>query len=409
MKILMVVAYFVPEIGSAAHVYYDLARSFVRERHEVDVITSYPRTFNLGQEDKGKDFPLEEEMDGIQVHRCKHITSKDNTIIRGIEHFLLPRTYFKTYKRLGKEFDGCIFYIPPLPLYRMAKKIRSCDGTPSILNFQDFHPQELVDVGVLKNRLLIKIMERLEKKAYKSADYITVLSEKGVDYVINRGADPDKVEHIYNGTSPQDIEKRTERADFKEKEGIEDKFLVSYAGILSPFQGLDNILDVAKRLKDIDDIIFYIVGDGMIKDRLHNRVAEEDIENIEFLPFQPREEYFNIVNSSDASIVSLDERMKAPCLPGKIINLMVVGQPIIANVAPDTETSRVVHESGSGIVTNPGDQQQLQNAILKLYENPSMKREKGRNGKLFSENHMNLEESVEHYEELFERLNQGEK
>ena len=43
MKILMVVAYFVPEIGSAAHIYFDLAKTFVKKGHEVDVITSYPR------------------------------------------------------------------------------------------------------------------------------------------------------------------------------------------------------------------------------------------------------------------------------------------------------------------------------------------------------------------------------
>lgn len=45
MKILMVVAYFIPEIGSAAHIYYDLAKAFVKRGHEVDVITSYPRDF----------------------------------------------------------------------------------------------------------------------------------------------------------------------------------------------------------------------------------------------------------------------------------------------------------------------------------------------------------------------------
>lgn len=47
MKILIVVAYFIPEIGSAAHIYYDLAKAFIKRSHEVDVITSYPREFNL--------------------------------------------------------------------------------------------------------------------------------------------------------------------------------------------------------------------------------------------------------------------------------------------------------------------------------------------------------------------------
>ena len=56
MKILMVVAYFVPEIGSAAHVYFDLAKAFVNRGHDVDVITSYPRKFNLNKSDREKNF-----------------------------------------------------------------------------------------------------------------------------------------------------------------------------------------------------------------------------------------------------------------------------------------------------------------------------------------------------------------
>jgi len=53
MRILLVVAYFIPEIGSAAHIYFDLAKAFAKQGHDVDVITSYPREFNLNKEDQG--------------------------------------------------------------------------------------------------------------------------------------------------------------------------------------------------------------------------------------------------------------------------------------------------------------------------------------------------------------------
>ena len=48
---------------------------------------------------------------------------------------------------MNKEFDACLMYIPPLPLYQLAQNIKKYDGTPSILNYQDFHPQELIDVN----------------------------------------------------------------------------------------------------------------------------------------------------------------------------------------------------------------------------------------------------------------------
>lgn len=404
MKILMVVAYFVPEIASAAHVYFDLAKAFVKRGHEVDVITSYPRKFNLNENNAERDFPLEETIDGINVYRCNHWAQRDNIVLRGFEHFLLPRYYFKTYRQMGKKFDVCLMYIPPLPLFYLAKKIKKYDGTPSVLNYQDFHPQELVDVGVMKNKLLIKAMEHIEGESYKNADYITVLSEGGIDYVIKKGGNPNRISHIYNGVLISDFEKYLVKKDFKKKEGIEDKILISYAGILSPFQGIDNILDAAKKLGSYDDIAFYIVGDGMIKNHLERRVRNEKIRNVKLLPLQPREEYFNIINSSDISLVSLDERMKAPCLPGKLINLLGMQQPIIAIVPHDSETARVVDKAKCGIVTRPGDVGQLVNAVLSLKDNPEFREELGKNGRKFLEENMDLEKIVIRYEEIFKSL-----
>ncbi|MFW6119996.1 MAG: glycosyltransferase family 4 protein [Petrotogales bacterium] len=404
MKILLVVAYFIPEIGSAAHVYYDLAKAFIKRGHEVHVLTSYPREFNLYDEDRGKTFPLDENIDGISVHRCKHPAQRDNVVLRGFEHFLLPRYYFKTYKRLNQDFDVILMYIPPLPLYNLARKIKKYDETPSVLNFQDFHPQELVDVGVMKNPFWIKIMEHIEKKAYKNADFITVLSKKGIDYIVERGGDSDKIRHIYNGVLLETFDKQNLKKDFKEKQGIQNKTLVTYAGILSPYQGVDVFLDAAKQLQNDDSLVFYIVGEGSEKTHLERRIKDENISNVKLLPFQTRDEYFNIINSSDISVVSLDKRMKAPCLPGKIKDSFGVSRPIVACVPKDSETADVIRESQSGFVVEPGNVKKLSEIVMRLKEDSDKRGEKGNNGRHFLEKNMNLEKNVVEYERIFPSL-----
>jgi len=404
MKILLIVAYFSPEIGSAAHVYRDLGKAFVHNGHEVDVITSYPRDFNLVQSDKRKEFSLEETIDGIHVHRCRHPAMRDSMLVRGLEHFYLPHYYFKKYRELGKKFDICLMYIPPLPLYYLAKKIKRHDGTPSILNFQDFHPQELTDVGVLKNLVIIKILEHNERQAYQKSDFITVLSSAGIDYITERGGNPEKIAHIYNGVILSDIDTLFTKHDFKEREGIQDKFLVSYAGILSPFQGLDRILEAAKALMDKKEIIFYIVGDGMIKSHLEKRIKEERIDNVRILPLQPRDEYFNIVNSSDICLICLDERMKAPCFPGKTINLLAAKKPIIAITDKMSETARIITEAGCGEVIEPDNAAGLQEVILRLYSSPEQRIIYGKRGRNFFEKNMALEKSVKTYENIITKI-----
>jgi glycosyltransferase involved in cell wall biosynthesis len=218
----------------------------------------------------------------------------------------LPRGYFNIYKKINKKFDVCLIYIPPLPLYYFARKIKKIDSVPSILNFQDFHPQELMDVGMLKNKVMIWLMEYIERQSYKNADHITAMSKTGKEFIVKRGGNPYKITCIYNSVNISDFEKYTSRKDFKIKEGIEDKILVSYAGILSPFQGLDDILDAAKKMSEYKDVVFYIVGDGMVRGHLEDRVKSEGIQNARILPLAPRDEYFNIINSSDISIVYTD-------------------------------------------------------------------------------------------------------
>ncbi len=402
----MVVAYFVPEIGSAAHVYFDLAKAFVKGGHEVHVLTSYPREFNLDKNDIGKEFPFEENIDGINVHRVKHFSVRDLELFRGLEHFYLPIQYYYHYKKLGIKCDVSLIYIPPLPFYYFAKLLKRYDDTPSVLNYQDFHPQELIDVnygGIKKNPIMIKLLEYIERQSYKNADHITVLSEGGIDYVVDRGANTEKVTHIFNGTNLSDIEQFKMKKDFKIKEGIEDKFLITYAGILSPFQGIDNILDVAKELKEYEDIVFYIAGDGMGRESLESRVKNENIGNLKLLPFQPREEYYNIVNSSDVSIVSLDKRMKAPCLPGKLTNLLAMEQPVIGVLSSEIETAEFIKKAQCGIVVEPGDIEGFKDAILKFKNDLELK-SLGKNGRVFFEKNMILENNTEKYDRIFTKL-----
>jgi colanic acid biosynthesis glycosyl transferase WcaI len=405
LKILLVVDNFYPEIGSAAQVYHDLGKALVKRYHEVHVITMYPRRFYISEENSEKDFSIDETVEGMHIHRCRFsFARRDNVLLRGLEHFLVPRLYFNRYKKLKIKFDGIIFYIPPLPLCRMANRIRKYDGTRSILNFQDIHPQELVDIGMVRNPLIIRFLEHLERRAYKTADYITVLSPTGVSLINERGGNPNKIQHIYNGIDFEELDKNLKRKDFKKLEGIENKKLVSYAGMINIFQGIDDILDVAKRFKEDKNLVFYIVGDGTETKRLKKRIEDEEISNVIMKPLQPKEVYYNIIQSSDISIVSLDSRMTAPCLPGKFTNLLGAGQVILANVPRVNDVSKIITQFKCGITIEPGNITKFEQAINELKDNKQLTNELRRNGRMFFEENMNLELNVMKYEGIFTML-----
>ena len=167
------------------------------------------------------------------------------------------------------------------------------------------------------------------------------------------------------------------------------------------------LLDVAKNMNGRNDIVFYLVGDGMMKQQLDDRVREENISNVKILPLQSREDYFDIINSSDISIVSLDRRMKAPCLPGKLRSFMAVKQPIIAAVPNESETAKLIKESKCGVIVSPGNYENLKNTIIHLNGNGRDRENFGELGRKFLEENMNLEKNVETYEEIFHTMTDG--
>jgi colanic acid biosynthesis glycosyl transferase WcaI len=112
------------------------------------------------------------------------------------------------------------------------------------------------------------------------------------------------------------------------------------------------------------------------------------------LPLQPRDEYYNIINSSDINLISLDGRMKAPCLPGKTINLFAAGKPVIAIVGRESETANIVQKNQSGIVIEPGNRKSLKKVILALTADDDYRRKLGESAREYFEKNMVLEKNV---------------
>lgn len=404
MNILLIAANYTPEIGSSAQIYHDLAGGFAKYGHNIHVLTSYPRDYTLTDDEKVREIPLDSNEDGVMVHRVRPPSKRDSAILRGLEHFYIPFYYFQKYKGIresyGIKFDACIFHIPPLPFHYLAQMIKRYDGTPSVFNMQDYHPQELTDVGFLKNPLAIAVLKHIERKAYQKTDALVATSPGGVTYMIERGASASKISIVFNPVNLSVIDNPYIIGNFKDLYGIRDKSLVVYAGILSPFQGLDVILDVAKRLSNRSEILFYIVGDGMEKERLESRVISENITNVRIHPLMPRNEYVNLIHSTDVALISLDERMKAPCFPGKTLNLMGMSKAILALTALDSEIATTVSHAGCGIAKSPKDIEGICDAILQMVDDAELRLKFGQAGRQFFMENMDIAVVIKRYENI---------
>jgi len=404
MHILLVVSNYYPEIHGASHLYQDLAKGFIKKGHKVSVVTSYPRDYFLQKKDQEKKFKRYENVNGVNIYRASKIEfSRDNLFLRGIEHLFLPLLYLpKAF--VIRDVDFVVIYSPALPLYLFGNFFRFLHNVPYVLNIQDLYPKTLMDVGILTNPIQIKLFQFFEKRAYKTADFITVHSEGNLAYISSKGDFKDKSNVIYNWTDIDELQPSEKNNEFRRDEGITNKFLVTYVGIMSTHQDLESVVLSGKYIRN-KDIVIYLIGDGIQRGELIKLAEKEQIQNVRFLPLQPKEKYNEILQASDVGIVSLLKSVDTPVVPAKLLKIMASGTPVLGNVPLKNDTTKIIQNAKCGIAISPGNPQQLAQVIEQFCSLSKEDRNQlGKNGRFYAINHFSVDNAVCQFEMIYKKI-----
>lgn len=405
MNILILTEAFPPEIRSASHLLYELAEDLVEKGFQVTVITRFPKNYidKIDKKYTGKLF-FREKISGINIIRLYSFSFlRHIPLIRGLSQFILSGLLAIGGILAGRQ-DIILTYSPPLPLGISAYLLGKIKKAPFIFNVQDIFPQSVIDLGLLKNKVLIKISEAMEKFIYKKARYITVHSDGNRENIISKNVNPEKIVTIHNWVDT-DLIKSTEGWDnsFRNKNNLNGRFVVSFAGVMGFAQGLDIVVNCAELLRSYKDILFLLVGDGVKKDGLIKKVEDVQLNNIKFLPLQPKEIYLSILSASNICLVTLDKNVKTPVVPAKLLNIMASGRPVVACMNLKGDAPKIIKDAKCGYCVESDDVESFSKAILKLYNNTSLRDEFGKNGREYAVRHFSRKICIEEYEKLFLR------
>ena len=405
MRILLLTAYFPPDTGSAAHLFYELGTALARRGHEIWVITGFPGYHAQGDLSRyrGKLW-MHEELEDLLVRRIVvPKLPRRIPLARGIWQMSCAALFSLPSLRIPRP-DITLIYSPPLPLSLTGWALTALRRVPFVLNVQDLFPQSAIDLGILRNRLLIRLFEAMERFAYRSAAHITVHSPGNRDHVIEKGACPAKVTVMPNWVDTDFLKPGPKENEFRRELGLEGKFVVSFAGVIGYSQDLDVVLEAAKLLSHHPDIVFLIVGDGVEKRRIEQKARDMGLSNVIFLPMQPRDRYLQVIQTSDVSLATLHAEVKTPVVPSKILSIMAVGRPVIAAMDPAGDAPKLIGEAKCGFALPPEEAERLAEAVLKLYNDRDLCEEMGTNGRRYAEEHLSLHIAAERYEKLFTRI-----
>ncbi|OGW20685.1 MAG: hypothetical protein A2077_02530, partial [Nitrospirae bacterium GWC2_46_6] len=298
--------------------------------------------------------------------------------------------------------DIIFIYSPPLFMGIAGYLLNLFKGVPLVMGVQDLHPQCYIDQGLLKNKAIIKFWEEVEKFCYRRASLITVHSEGNKKHIFEtKGIKEDKVRVLPNWIDTDEVKPLPRDNEFANRFDLTGKFVVGYAGTLGMSQGFMSVIDAANILKNRKDIDFFIVGDGIEKNKMIERVKELNLDNVRFLEMQPKDIYPYVVASCDVGIVTLNDRVKTPVVPSKILSIMAAARPVLASIPHEGDAAKLIKEANCGINVAVGQPDKLAEKILYLYGNKDACKIFAESGRKYVVEKFSLKKAVNNVENLF--------
>ena len=376
---------FSPDGVSTAYLYNDIALGLVDNGFDVVVLTTTPH-YNLIESELEKQ-PLSKKLFGL------YYESYFNGII--VYHIPLKK-YKSTLKRifsfvywhiasliLGLTLKRISFVLspsPPLSIGVVSLMISKIKGAKAIYNVQEIYPDLLINQGNLKSSFVITLLKKFEKFIYNNSDAVVTIDNIFYSTILPRFKDSRKL-HIIPNFVDTDLYKPLKNLQSLPEIFGEDnkKIKILYAGNIGFFQDWEPVIYAAKELS-IENIEFWIIGEGVQKSYLEKEVCDHNLTNVRIFPYQRRELIPIINNHADIHFISINKQMEQEGFPSKVYTIMACAKPLIVITGDKTPLYNFLKDKNCAVLISDNRNLNFTNSIRKLAHNKELREEMGLNG-----------------------------
>jgi glycosyltransferase involved in cell wall biosynthesis len=367
IKILFLTENFPPETNAAATRVFERACYWIKAGHQVTIITTTPNFPN------GIVFPgyknrwwQVENMRGIRVIRVKTYIASNQGVIRRTLDFLS----FMVMGILGGLFEAkpdVVVSTSPQFFAAVAGWILAgLRRVPFVFELGDLWPASIAAVGIMRPGIVLRLIEKLELHLYARAESVVSLTYSFKTNLMMRGINQNKIAVIPNGVDLWRYGARDRDIDLARQWDTNGYFIIGYVGTHGMAHALGNILDAAEILRNFEKIRFLLVGAGAEREQLVFDAKKRCLNNIIFMPSQPKITMPSVWSLCDIALVHLkDDAVFAGVIPSKIFEAMAMGLPILMSV-PEGEASQIILSEKAGLCIPPENAQVLADTIIDL-------------------------------------------
>lgn len=412
MKILLIHQYFKEADVTGGARFNEMTRIWKEQGYEITVLAGdLDGQSSEKRAEYKKNFVTRRVQNGIEVFRCNVSESYNKNFLGrlwGYFSFVFSSTYAGLFKVKGK-YDVILVTSPPLFIGITAYLVSLFKRTPFVFEIRDLWPESAIDTGVLKNKVIIKFAYWFEKFIYKKASLINVLTPAFHKTLVEKkNVAEEKIIDIPNAADfemSDDLLNNFDHKTLRKELGWEDKFVITYVGAHGVANGLHQINETAKLLRDTN-VHFVLIGNGMKKEELKNQTKSMGLKNVEYLNAMPKKDVLRYVLAADmgTSVLIKNDTFKT-VYSNKTFDYMSCKKPIL--MAIDGVSRELVEKANAGIFVEPENAVDFAEKIRVYIENSELLEIQGNNGYVFAKEYFDRNYLALEYLKHLEKFNKN--
>ena len=403
MNVLIIHQNFIDHHHPGGTRHFELASYLVGRGHEVTIVGSSLDYLTGKQIAHTSGWYTEHNLQGVRVLRSYAYPSLHHSFSWRVVSFIsFMFSAIWTSLRAG-QFDVVVGTSPPIFQLFSAWCVSMIRGRPLVIEVRDLWPEFAIDIGVLRNPILIQLARWVESFFYARADHLVVNSPAYRDYLLEKGIPDSKITVIPNGVDPDMFCPAADGAAIRRELGVNGQFVVTYAGALGQANDIETVLRAAKRLRDDPGIHFLLVGDGKERANLERQAQTLNLCNLTFAGSYPKSRMWEVLAASDLCVAVLrDIPSFRTTYPNKVFDYMAAGRPIL--LAIDGVIRQVIEASGAGRFVPPGNDAAMADTIREMCSDGDGSRKMGAAARQHVEKYFHREFHARRLEDLLQHI-----
>jgi colanic acid biosynthesis glycosyl transferase WcaI len=361
MRILVLNQYFQPDVSATSQLLTELCEDLA-DHHEVFVVTGRP-SYDPGEHAGSRGLVSKERFGRVKVVRVWSTTFHRSNMVGRLTNY---GTYLLSSVAGALSVpkpDVVVALTDPPPIGQIGSWMAAVRRVPFVLVVKDIFPEVPVQLGMLKNPTLVRVLRAFTRQLLRSADRVVSIGPTMDRRLVKMGVPADRIAQIPDWADGTLIRPLDGPSPMREARGWQDRFVVMHSGNVGLSQDLDVVLDAAALLREDEDVVIAIVGEGASKAALRERATREGLMNVVFLPYQEKSSLSESLGAADLHLVMLRDGLAGYIVPSKVYGILAAGKPYVTAVEAGAEPQTIAEEFECGMRVEPGDAEGLAKAI----------------------------------------------